>query len=114
MAGVIKMLCTIGYEAAQRHTLVDRLRDVGAALLVDVRELPLSRRKGLSKRASAIHYAPRASITFTFANSARLNPFVSICARPGFVLVFQHNRSQVRVRPIEKLPFESDLRLNGT
>jgi uncharacterized protein (DUF488 family) len=45
----MRTLYTIGYEGAQLDTFLDKLRDVGAVLLIDVRALPLSRRKGFSK-----------------------------------------------------------------
>lgn len=44
-------LATIGYEGADLDDFVQTLRNAGIDTLVDVRELPLSRRKGFSKRA---------------------------------------------------------------
>jgi uncharacterized protein (DUF488 family) len=45
---------TIGYEQhATPSTLIDALRSAGVRRLVDVRELPLSRRRGFSKTALA-------------------------------------------------------------
>src|SRR5215208_2853638 len=45
---------TIGYEQhAEPSSLVDALRTAGVRRLVDVRELPLSRRRGFSKTALA-------------------------------------------------------------
>jgi uncharacterized protein (DUF488 family) len=47
-------LFTIGYEQHRSpDSLIDALRDAGVRRLVDVRELPLSRRKGFSKTALA-------------------------------------------------------------
>ena len=44
---------TIGYEGHSPESLVATLRDAGVRLLVDVRDLPLSRRPGFSKKALA-------------------------------------------------------------
>lgn len=47
-------LFTIGYEQHRSPaSLIDALRDAGVGRLVDVRELPLSRRRGFSKTALA-------------------------------------------------------------
>jgi uncharacterized protein (DUF488 family) len=43
-------LTTIGYEAASVAAFLATLKAAGVTLLLDVRELPLSRRKGFSKR----------------------------------------------------------------
>jgi uncharacterized protein (DUF488 family) len=43
-------LFTIGYERRTPQELVDELTDAGVERVVDVRELPLSRRRGFSKR----------------------------------------------------------------
>jgi uncharacterized protein (DUF488 family) len=40
---------TIGYEKRTPGELVEALRDAGIEQLIDVRQLPLSRRKGFSK-----------------------------------------------------------------
>jgi uncharacterized protein (DUF488 family) len=42
-------LLTVGYEGRSLDELVDALRAAGVERLVDVRELPLSRRRGFSK-----------------------------------------------------------------
>jgi uncharacterized protein (DUF488 family) len=42
-------LFTVGYEGRSLEDLVDALRAAGVERLVDVRELPLSRRRGFSK-----------------------------------------------------------------
>lgn len=42
-------LYTIGYEGSDIDRLVATLRNLGIQVLADVRELPLSRKKGLSK-----------------------------------------------------------------
>jgi uncharacterized protein (DUF488 family) len=44
-------LFTVGYEGRSLDELVDALRAVGVERLIDVRELPLSRRQGFSKTA---------------------------------------------------------------
>ena len=47
-------LATIGYERhPEPESLIAALRTAGVQLLVDVRDLPLSRRRGFSKRALA-------------------------------------------------------------
>ena len=43
------MLFTIGYETATPESMVETLARAGVECVVDVRELPLSRRKGFSK-----------------------------------------------------------------
>lgn len=45
----VPKLFTIGYEGQTLATLIDRLREAGVERVVDVRELPLSRRRGFSK-----------------------------------------------------------------
>jgi uncharacterized protein (DUF488 family) len=42
-------ICTIGYEACDLDDFVEVLLDAGIETLLDVRELPASRRKGFSK-----------------------------------------------------------------
>lgn len=42
-------LLTIGYEGLSIEAFIDRLKEVRVSLVVDVRELPLSRKKGFSK-----------------------------------------------------------------
>jgi uncharacterized protein (DUF488 family) len=44
-------LCTIGYEGRKVDELLEALLAAGVTRLVDVRELPLSRKRGLSKTA---------------------------------------------------------------
>ena len=46
-------LCTFGYEGLELSDFIARLRTVGVRAVVDVRELPLSRKRGFSKRAFA-------------------------------------------------------------
>ncbi len=48
-------LFTIGYEGADVGQLVLTLKNVGIEVLADVRDLPLSRKKGLSKNALSAH-----------------------------------------------------------
>jgi len=45
---------TIGYERRTQEELVRELTEAGVTLLADVRELPLSRRRGFSKTALAL------------------------------------------------------------
>jgi uncharacterized protein (DUF488 family) len=47
----MKKLYTIGYEAAGLADFVATLKQAGIDVLLDVRELPISRRKGFSKTA---------------------------------------------------------------
>src|SRR5580658_10634341 len=44
---------TIGYEGASVESFLQTLRSAGVTQLLDVRELPLSRRKGFSKNVLA-------------------------------------------------------------
>lgn len=44
----------IGYEGCTSEQLVNTLKNVGVEVLADVRELPLSRKKGLSKTSLAM------------------------------------------------------------
>lgn len=46
-----KVVCTIGYEGRSLEAFLDTLKKARVELVVDVRELPLSRRKGFSKTA---------------------------------------------------------------
>lgn len=46
-----KPLYTIGYEGQTLEGFLQRLKQVGVLTVVDVRELPLSRKRGFSKRA---------------------------------------------------------------
>lgn len=49
----MKKIYTIGYEGASVDDLIQTLLTVGVQVLADVRELPLSRKKGLSKNGLA-------------------------------------------------------------
>jgi uncharacterized protein (DUF488 family) len=53
-AGVTATVFTIGYERRSQAELVSELEAAGVSLLADVRELPLSRRRGFSKTALAL------------------------------------------------------------
>jgi len=53
----MKRLYTIGYERTGLSELIRALQDAGVELLVDVRELPNSRRAGFSKRTLAASLA---------------------------------------------------------
>src|SRR6266853_260420 len=44
-------LYTFGYEGLDLNTFIDRLKEAGVRQVVDVREYPLSRKKGFSKNA---------------------------------------------------------------
>src|SRR5476649_1046545 len=46
-------LYTFGYEGLGVGEFIDRLRTAGVGTVVDVRELPLSRKKGFSKQSFA-------------------------------------------------------------
>ncbi len=46
-------LFTLGYQGADIGAFVTTLQEAGVRLLLDIRELPLSRKKGFSKRALA-------------------------------------------------------------
>lgn len=48
---VTPRLLTVGYEGRSLEELIGALADAGVDRLVDVRELPLSRRRGFSKSA---------------------------------------------------------------
>ena len=48
------VIVSVGYERRSLQELIEELRSRGVQLLVDVRELPLSRRKGFSKTALGI------------------------------------------------------------
>ena len=50
-------LFTIGYEGASIEDFVGTLQSMGVDLLLDVRELPISRRAGFSKRSLQQHLA---------------------------------------------------------
>jgi uncharacterized protein (DUF488 family) len=51
------MIFTIGYEHATPKSLLAELEKAGVKTLIDVRELPASRRPGFSKRALAAELA---------------------------------------------------------
>jgi uncharacterized protein (DUF488 family) len=48
-----KNLFTVGYEGLMLEAFIQRLQSNSIQTLVDVRELPLSRKRGFSKRALA-------------------------------------------------------------
>jgi len=52
-------LYTFGYEGLDLGTFLVRLEEAGIRRIVDVRELPLSRKKGFSKRALSAALATR-------------------------------------------------------
>lgn len=49
--GTVPQLMTIGYEGSELEDFIATLRAAGVKELIDVRELPLSRKKGFSKTA---------------------------------------------------------------
>ncbi|HSI03027.1 MAG: DUF488 family protein [Myxococcota bacterium] len=51
------MIFTIGYERATPKTLLEALKGVKVKTLIDVRELPASRRPGFSKKALSLALA---------------------------------------------------------
>jgi uncharacterized protein (DUF488 family) len=52
-------LYTLGYEGQTIEHFMDRLAEVGVQTVIDVRDLPLSRKRGFSKRALAGFLAER-------------------------------------------------------
>ena len=64
---------TIGYEKRSPDELIEALRDAGVEQLVDIRQLPLSRRKGFSKTPLAAICAD-AGIEYVHLRNAG-NPF---------------------------------------
>lgn len=51
----MQALMTIGYEGANMQDFLATLKQAGVTTLLDVRELPLSRRRGFSKQALRDH-----------------------------------------------------------
>lgn len=53
------LLYTFGYEGLTIEAFIARLKETGVRTIIDVRELPLSRKKGFSKKAfaEALHCA---------------------------------------------------------
>jgi len=49
----MKTLFTIGYSKHTPETLFERLKSAGVRMLLDVRELPISRKRGFAKSALA-------------------------------------------------------------
>lgn len=52
-----KHLYTVGYEGQTIEPFLKRLAEIGLRTVVDVRELPLSRKRGFSKRSLAVALA---------------------------------------------------------
>jgi uncharacterized protein (DUF488 family) len=50
-------ICTIGYEGTSVAGLVAALREAGVSLVLDIRAVPASRKKGFSKTPLAAHLA---------------------------------------------------------
>jgi uncharacterized protein (DUF488 family) len=61
-------IATIGYEGSTIDDFVVALLHVSIDVLIDVRDLPLSRKKGFSKNQLAGALVPPASNTFTCAD----------------------------------------------
>ena len=57
--GTSKHLYTIGYEGQTLDAFLHELADRAVRTLVDVREMPLSRKRGFSKRALAVALGER-------------------------------------------------------
>ncbi|WP_293222303.1 DUF488 family protein [Ottowia sp.] len=51
----MRQLMTIGYEGSSIEDFIATLKQAEVTLLLDVREIPISRRKGFSKKALAQH-----------------------------------------------------------
>lgn len=66
-------VCTIGYEKRSPSELVETLQAAGVEQLIDIRQLPLSRRKGFSKTPLAAILA-EAGIAYLHLRNAG-NPF---------------------------------------
>jgi uncharacterized protein (DUF488 family) len=60
----MQSIFTVGYEGANVTDFIETLRVAGIETLVDVRELPMSRKPGFSKRVLAQHLE-QAGITYT-------------------------------------------------
>lgn len=67
------VVCTIGYEKRTPEEFVEALQNAGVEQLIDVRQLPLSRRKGFSKTPLAANLAA-AGIDYVHLRNAG-NPF---------------------------------------
>jgi uncharacterized protein (DUF488 family) len=59
----VKRIITIGYEGASIADFIGTLTTLGVTTLLDIRELPISRRKGFAKTALSEHLA-RAGIAY--------------------------------------------------
>jgi uncharacterized protein (DUF488 family) len=75
-------LFTIGYEGATPERLIGRLKEAGVTTLVDVRELPNSRRPGFSKRALS-EALQRAGIGYHHVRALGTPPEGRAAARAG-------------------------------
>ena len=75
-------LFTIGYEGATQDGLIARLRQAGVTTLVDVRELPNSRRPGFAKR-SLSEALERAGIGYRHVRALGTPPEGRAAARAG-------------------------------
>jgi uncharacterized protein (DUF488 family) len=50
-----KLFFTLGYEKSDLEAFIGRLQEHSVTMVVDVRSLPLSRKKGFSKKALTLH-----------------------------------------------------------
>ncbi|MFC7475290.1 DUF488 family protein [Dankookia sp. GCM10030260] len=75
-------LFTIGYEGATPDRLIETLRAAGVTTLVDVRELPNSRRPGFAKRALSEALA-RAGIGYRHVRALGTPPEGRAAAKAG-------------------------------
>jgi uncharacterized protein (DUF488 family) len=75
-------LFTIGYEGATPDRLIETLRQAGVTTLVDVRELPNSRRPGFAKRALSEALA-RAGIGYRHVRALGTPPEGRAAAKAG-------------------------------
>ena len=80
-------LWTIGYEAAGFATFLATLQDAGITMVLDVRDLPLSRRAGFSKRILAASLAA-AGIGYVHLKSLGTPKEGRLAARRGDYLLF--------------------------
>src|SRR6478609_1137674 len=77
-----RALFTIGYEGATPDRLIETLRAAGVTTLVDVRELPNSRRPGFAKRALS-EALERAGIGYRHVRALGTPPEGRAAARAG-------------------------------
>ena len=76
---------TLGYEQSEPEDYIRRLQQHGVSVVVDVRDFPISRKRGFSKARLRELLAEAGSITSTFRLSAhrRTYAMISALAAPG-------------------------------